>query len=54
MKNPMLHTRIKHIKLRHNFNVCEKIENDEIKLVYIPTIKQETNIFTKPLGNVDM
>ena len=47
-RNPVHHSRTKHIDVRHHF-IREKVESGEIKLEYIPTADQVADIFTKPL-----
>ena len=51
-KNPILHSRTKHIQIRHHF-LREQVLNNIIKLEFIPTNKQLADIFTKPLKNED-
>ena len=51
-KNPILHSRTKHIQVRHHFlrdQVLEKV----IKLDFVPTSCQLADIFTKPLKTED-
>ena len=47
-KNPVHHSRTKHIEVRHHFLRGHIIKND-IKLEYISTKEQLADIFTKPL-----
>ena len=47
-RNPVHHSRTKHIDVRHHF-IREKVESGEIKLEYVPTADQVADIFTKPL-----
>ncbi|CAH9071025.1 unnamed protein product [Cuscuta europaea] len=47
--NPVFHSKTKHIEIRHHF-IREHVEKKTIKLEYIPTEKQLTDIFTKPLN----
>lgn len=47
-KNPVQHARTKHIAIRYHF-LKDKVTDGEVKLEYIPTSEQVTNIFTKPL-----
>src|SRR5258708_15228585 len=49
-ENPIFHTHSKHIKVWHHW-VHEKIEDDSIKLEYVPTADQVANIFMKPLNS---
>jgi hypothetical protein len=48
-KNPKHHERTKHMDIKYHF-VREKVENKEVKLVYIETNKQLADCLTKPLG----
>ena len=47
-KNPIQHSRTKHIKIRHHF-IREYVANKDITLEYINTEKQLADIFIKPL-----
>ena len=48
-KNPILHSRAKHIDIRHHF-LQDTIQNGDVSLEFIETDKQLADIFTKPLG----
>jgi hypothetical protein len=48
-KNPVLHSRTKHIDIRHHF-LCEKEANGDIALQNIRSEEQSVDIFTKPLN----
>ncbi len=48
-ENPIFHTHSKHIKVQHHW-VHEKIEDSLIKLEYMSTVDQVTNIFMKLLN----
>ena len=48
-KNPIQHSRTKHIDIRHHF-LRDHIQNGDISLEFIDTNNQLTNIFTKPLN----
>jgi len=48
-KNPVLHSRTKHIEIRHHF-IRDHIEKGEIELIHIDTNNQIADIFTKPLN----
>ena len=50
-KNPVQHSRTKHIDIRHHF-IRELVENKTLVLEYIETEKQITDIFTKALDSV--
>ena len=47
-KNPVNHSRTKHIDIRHHF-LRDNIEKDVINLDFIPSENQLADIFTKPL-----
>ncbi|GAV78046.1 hypothetical protein CFOL_v3_21514 [Cephalotus follicularis] len=46
-KNPVHHSRAKHIDIRHHF-IRDHIEKEDVTLTYIPTQEQIADIFTKP------
>ena len=48
-KNLILHSRTKHIKIRHHF-IREHVKDGNIVLDYVRTSNQLANIFTKPVG----
>ena len=48
-KNPIQHSRTKHIEIRHHF-IRDHVENEDIILEYVPTENQLADIFTKPLS----
>ena len=47
-KNPVFHSRTKHIDIRHHF-IRDHIEKEDIQLVFIDSLNQIADIFTKPL-----
>ncbi|GAV85128.1 hypothetical protein CFOL_v3_28566 [Cephalotus follicularis] len=47
-KNPVHHSRTKHIDIRYHF-IKDHIEKGDIELVFVPTEEQVAVIFTKPL-----
>jgi hypothetical protein len=47
-KNPMLHSKTKHIEVRCDF-LRDNVEKQNIALIHVPTHDQLANIFTKPL-----
>ena len=49
-KNPIQHSRTKHIEIRHHF-IRDHMENEDIILEYVPTENQLADIFTKPLNS---
>ncbi|XP_014490299.1 uncharacterized protein LOC106753033 [Vigna radiata var. radiata] len=48
-KNPILHSKTKHIEIRHHF-IRDHINRGEIKIEYVDTLHQWADIFTKPLN----
>ncbi|KAL8090230.1 hypothetical protein AgCh_039633 [Apium graveolens] len=48
-KNPVNHSRTKHIDVRHHF-LRDNAVKGKIELVFVPTEYQLADIFTKPLG----
>ena len=48
-KNPIQHSKTKHIDIRHHF-LCDHVQNSDISLEFIDTNNQLTYIFTKPLN----
>ena len=51
-KNSVLHSRTKHIDVRHHF-LRDHVERQDVSLVFIDTKSQLADIFTKPLCEVD-
>ena len=47
-KNPVMHSKIKHIPIKYHF-VREQVTENNIKLEYVCTKEQIVDIFTKPL-----
>jgi hypothetical protein len=47
-KNPMLHSRTKHIEVRYHF-LRDNVEKGNIDLIHVPTEKQLADILTKVL-----
>ncbi len=41
-KNPIFHRRTKHIDIKYHF-VREKVESDEVELVYVPTVMMQAD-----------
>ena len=50
-KNPVHHSRSKHIEIRHHF-IRDHVNNGHIYVEYVPTENQFADIFTKPLEKV--
>ena len=48
-KNPVLHSRTKHIEIRHHF-IRDHILKGDVVLEFVDTKNQLANIFTKPLN----
>ena len=46
--NPVLHSRTKHIEIRHHF-IHDHVAQKHIRLEYVHTDQQVADIFTKPL-----
>jgi hypothetical protein len=49
-KKLVLHKRMRHLESRHHF-LRDHVEKEEIKIRYIDTERQLTDIFTKPLDS---
>ncbi|XP_078444848.1 secreted RxLR effector protein 161-like [Wolffia australiana] len=47
-KNPIVHSRTKHIEVRHHF-IRDHISKNDVELKFIETSNQIADIFTKPL-----
>lgn len=47
-KNPILHSRTKHIEIRHHF-IRDHVQKGVVELKFISTDFQWADIFTKPL-----
>ena len=50
-KDNKLHQRTKHIDIHYHF-IHEAVEDGQIKMNYIPTDQNPTDIFTKPLSKM--
>ena len=50
-KNPVQHSRTKHIEIRYHF-IRNLVEDNMLELKFIPTEKQLADLFTKPLDNL--
>ena len=50
-KNPVHHQRTKHIDIRYHFIRLE-IQNDVVKLEYVPTEDNIADVFTKPVSKM--
>jgi hypothetical protein len=50
-KNPIFHASTKHVEARFHF-VREKLQSNEIALMYCSTGENVANIFSKPLGKI--
>jgi len=48
-KNPVQHSRTKHIEIRHHF-LRDHVAKEDFKLEFIETSKQLADVFTKPLS----
>ena len=49
-KNPIQHSRTKHIEIRHHF-IREPIKDDTLTLEFVHTDDQKADLFTKPLDS---
>jgi hypothetical protein len=47
-KNPMMHSKTKHIPIKYHF-LWEQVVEKNIRVEYVGTKEQVTDIFTKPL-----
>jgi hypothetical protein len=47
----VFHERSKHIEIKYYF-IRDKVQEGEVKLEYIPTDEQTTDILTKPLSRI--
>ena len=50
-KNNKLHQRTKHIDIRYHF-IREAVEDGQIRMDYVPTDQNPTDIFTKPFSKM--
>ena len=50
-KNPVLHTRTKHIDIQHHY-IRDEVSSGRISLIYTPTEKMLADGLTKPLSHV--
>ena len=48
-KNPIQHSRTKHIDIIHHF-LCDHVQNGDISLEFVDTNNQLADIFTKPFN----
>ncbi|KYM94367.1 Copia protein [Cyphomyrmex costatus] len=51
MKNPGFHKRSKHIDVRFHY-VRERVQEQQLKIEYIPSEEQVADILTKPVPRV--
>jgi len=49
-KNPVQHSRTKHIEIRHHF-IRDQIMNGDYEIQFVDSENQLENLFTKPLNN---
>jgi len=52
-KNPVQHSRTKHIEIRHNF-IKNHIMNDDCKIQFVDLENQLADLFTKPLNKENL
>ena len=50
-RNPMHHSRSKHIEIRHHF-IRDHVQNGNINIEFVSTENQYADIFTKPLDKI--
>jgi hypothetical protein len=50
-EHPVFHERSKHIEIKYYF-IQDKVQEGVVKLKYIPTNEQTTDILTKPLSRI--
>ena len=48
-KNPVFHSRSKHIKIRYHY-VRTCVQSGDVEVIHIPSIEQRADILTKSLG----
>ena len=48
-KNPVQHSRTKHIEIRHHF-LRDHVEKKDFEITFVNTAQQFADIFTKPLS----
>jgi len=48
-KNPIQHSKTKHIEIRHHF-IRDHIKKGDIEIMFVKTENQLVNLFTKPLA----
>ena len=48
-KNPVMHTKTKHIAIKYYYYLRELVQDKEVKMEYVNTKKQIADSFTKPL-----
>ena len=48
-KNPIQHSKTKHIKIRHHF-IRDHIQKGDIEIMFVKTENQLADLFTKPLA----
>jgi len=48
-QNPVHHQRSKHIDIRNHF-IKNAVQNDQVKIDYVPTANQTADVLTKALG----
>ncbi len=51
VKNHVYHVRKKHIVIEHHY-IREHVVVGDVEVAYIPTMKQEADMLTKPMGTL--
>ena len=53
-KNPVKHSRSKHIDILRFHFIRNEIENDSLAILYVPTDENVSDIFTKPMSKIKL
>jgi len=48
-KNPIQHSKTKHIEIRHHF-ICDHVQKGDCEIKFVKTKNQLADLFTKPLA----
>ncbi len=51
VKNHVYHARTKHIEIEYHY-IKEHVVIGNVEVAYIPIVKQEANMLTKPMGRL--
>ena len=47
-RNPIQHSKTKHIEIRHHF-ICDRVQKEDCEIQFVKTENQLADLFTKPL-----